>query len=52
MFLVEQNARLALATCDRGLVMESGSITGAGASATLVEDAAVQKAYFGDNKHA
>ena len=46
-FLVEQNARLALASCDRGYIMASGSITGAGAAATLAEDAAVQEAYFG-----
>ncbi|GEP29649.1 ABC transporter ATP-binding protein [Sulfuriferula plumbiphila] len=46
-FLVEQNARLALASCDRGYIMASGSITGAGAAATLMGDAAVQEAYFG-----
>ena len=46
--LVEQNARLALATCERGLVMESGAITLQGASATLALDAAIQKSYFGE----
>lgn len=46
-FLVEQNARLALESCDRGYIMASGNITGAGTAATLMEDAAVQEAYFG-----
>ena len=46
--LVEQNARLALATCERGLVMESGAISLQGASATLAQDAAIQKSYFGE----
>lgn len=46
--LVEQNARLALATCERGLVMESGVLTLQGASATLAQDAAIQKSYFGE----
>lgn len=47
LLLVEQNARLALASSDRGYIMASGSITGTGAAATLAEDAAVQDAYFG-----
>ncbi len=46
--LVEQNARLALATCERGLVMESGALTLQGSSATLAQDAAIQKSYFGE----
>jgi branched-chain amino acid transport system ATP-binding protein len=46
--LVEQNARLALATCERGLVMESGALTLQGASATLAQDAVIQKSYFGE----
>jgi branched-chain amino acid transport system ATP-binding protein len=46
--LVEQNARLALATCERGLVMESGVIALQGSSATLAQDAAIQKSYFGE----
>ncbi|MEO6145995.1 MAG: ABC transporter ATP-binding protein [Sulfuriferula sp.] len=46
-FLVEQNARLALESCDRGYIMTSGNITGAGMASTLMDDAAVQEAYFG-----
>jgi branched-chain amino acid transport system ATP-binding protein len=46
--LVEQNARLALATCERGLVMESGVIVLQGSSATLAQDAVIQKSYFGE----
>ncbi|GCB02357.1 branched-chain amino acid transport ATP-binding protein LivF [Sulfuriferula multivorans] len=46
-FLVEQNARLALESCDRGYIMASGNITGAGTAATLIDDPAVQEAYFG-----
>jgi branched-chain amino acid transport system ATP-binding protein len=45
--LVEQNARLALATCERGLVMERGEIALQGAAATLAQDATIQRAYFG-----
>lgn len=47
LLLVEQNARLALASTDRGYIMASGSIAGAGAAATLAGDAAVREAYFG-----
>jgi branched-chain amino acid transport system ATP-binding protein len=46
--LVEQNARLALELASRGYVMESGSITLAGESRSLLADAKVREAYLGE----
>jgi branched-chain amino acid transport system ATP-binding protein len=46
--LVEQNARLALEVASRGYVMESGNITLAGESATLLADPKVREAYLGE----
>ena len=46
--LVEQNARLALEVASRGYVMESGSITLAGDSKTLLADPKVREAYLGE----
>ncbi|WP_409994718.1 ABC transporter ATP-binding protein [Denitratisoma sp. DHT3] len=46
--LVEQNARLALETCQRGYVMESGRLTLAGPSAELAADPRVRAAYLGE----
>ncbi|MCF8149366.1 MAG: ABC transporter ATP-binding protein [Burkholderiaceae bacterium] len=46
--LVEQNARLALDICSRGYVMESGKITLADNSATLLADPRVRAAYLGE----
>jgi branched-chain amino acid transport system ATP-binding protein len=46
--LVEQNARLALQTCSRGYVMESGRITLADSAANLLADARVRAAYLGE----
>ncbi|MEW6165591.1 MAG: ABC transporter ATP-binding protein [Pseudomonadota bacterium] len=46
--LVEQNARLALQTCSRGYVMESGAITLADSSASLLADPRVRAAYLGE----
>jgi len=46
-FLIEQNARLALDLCPRGYVLEAGRIVLAGASVDLVQSAAVQAAYLG-----
>jgi branched-chain amino acid transport system ATP-binding protein len=48
LLLVEQNARLALETCQRGYVMESGLITAAGSAASLVADPRVRQAYLGE----
>ncbi len=47
-FLVEQNARLALQTCSRGYVMESGLITLADTAASLIADPRVRAAYLGE----
>ena len=46
--LVEQNARLALELASRGYVMESGSITLAGESRSLLADPKVREAYLGE----
>jgi len=45
--LVEQNARQSLKIADRGYLIESGRIVGAGTAATLREDPSVQRAYLG-----
>jgi branched-chain amino acid transport system ATP-binding protein len=46
-FLVEQNAYMALKLSHRGYVMENGSITLEGKSNTLLTDDSVKKAYLG-----
>jgi branched-chain amino acid transport system ATP-binding protein len=48
LLLVEQNAKLALETCDRGYVMESGSIALADTAARLLENPDVRRAYLGE----
>jgi branched-chain amino acid transport system ATP-binding protein len=48
LLLVEQNARLALQTCHRGYVMESGSIAVADTAQRLLADPAVRQAYLGE----
>jgi len=45
--LVEQNARLALQSADRGYVLETGRITIEGVAAELVHDERVKQAYLG-----
>lgn len=45
--LVEQNARAALETADRGYVLETGSIVLEGTSGDLVHDARVASTYLG-----
>jgi branched-chain amino acid transport system ATP-binding protein len=45
--LVEQNARLALQSADRGYVLEAGRITIEGLAADLLRDERVKKAYLG-----
>lgn len=47
-FLVEQNAHLALKTCQRGYVMENGSITLADTAHSLAANPAVKHAYLGE----
>jgi branched-chain amino acid transport system ATP-binding protein len=46
-FLVEQNAFVALSIADRGYVMETGRITISGPAAELLEDDRVREAYLG-----
>ncbi|OIP49373.1 MAG: ABC transporter ATP-binding protein [Deltaproteobacteria bacterium CG_4_10_14_3_um_filter_60_8] len=48
MLLVEQNARLALQTCSRGYVMESGVITLADSARQLIDNPKVKEAYLGE----
>jgi branched-chain amino acid transport system ATP-binding protein len=48
LLLVEQNARLALETSQRGYVMESGRIVMDGPSATLLGDDRIRQAYLGE----
>ena len=44
--LIEQNARQALAICDRGYILQKGKIVLSGPKEKLVSDESVQKAYF------
>ncbi len=46
-FLVEQNAKMALETASRGYVLETGEITLEDSSASLLGNPAVHKAYLG-----
>ena len=46
--LIEQNARLALQTCHRGYVMESGTITLSGEAKSLLDNPDVRRAYLGE----
>jgi branched-chain amino acid transport system ATP-binding protein len=48
LLLVEQNARLALETCHRGYVMESGAIATADTAQRLLADPQVRQAYLGE----
>jgi branched-chain amino acid transport system ATP-binding protein len=48
LLLIEQNARLALQTCDRGYVMESGLITLSGEAKVLLDNPDVRRAYLGE----
>jgi branched-chain amino acid transport system ATP-binding protein len=46
--LIEQNAKMALETANRGYVMESGEITLSGEARALLEDPKVRQAYLGE----
>ncbi len=48
--LIEQNANMALKAAHRGYVMETGSITLAGAGLDLLNDESVKAAYLGKQK--
>jgi branched-chain amino acid transport system ATP-binding protein len=49
-FLVEQNAKMALKYADRGYVIETGKIMFEGSSQYLMENHEVQRAYLGKQK--
>jgi branched-chain amino acid transport system ATP-binding protein len=46
-FVVEQNARMALAIADRGYVLQSGRVVLAGTAGSLLENPQMQRAYLG-----
>ena len=46
-FMVEQNATLALSIAHRGYVLQSGKVVLEGAAATLLADPAIREAYLG-----
>jgi branched-chain amino acid transport system ATP-binding protein len=46
-FLVEQNARMALSVSDRGYVLETGKIVASDTSANLLQSDKVKNAYLG-----
>ena len=46
-FLVEQNARMALSMADRGYVLQNGDLVKEGPGRELLEDEEVRKAYLG-----
>lgn len=48
--LIEQNANMALKTCDYGYVIETGNITLEGDGETLLNDEGVKEAYLGKTK--
>ncbi len=48
-FLVEQNAHMALTVADAGYVMETGRVTLSGPAQDLALDEAVRKAYLGED---
>jgi branched-chain amino acid transport system ATP-binding protein len=50
-FLVEQNANLALGFADRGYVMETGVITLSGTGTALLADEHVRESYLGARTH-
>ncbi len=45
--VVEQNVSLALATCERGYVIEDGSVTISDTAEALRKDDGIRKAYLG-----
>lgn len=47
LLIVEQNVRASLSIADRGYLLEAGRIVGAGSSAGLISDPAVQRAFLG-----
>jgi branched-chain amino acid transport system ATP-binding protein len=50
-FMVEQNARVALSIAHRGYVLQSGVVVLEGAAAALLADPAIREAYLGQRRH-
>lgn len=48
LLLVEQNARLALASTDRAYVLDSGNLSHCGRSADMLDDQKIKQAYLGE----
>lgn len=48
LLLVEQNARMALASTDRAYVLDSGNLNHSGRSADLLDDEKIKQAYLGE----
>lgn len=48
LLLVEQNARLALASTDRAYVLDSGSLSHSGRSADMLDDEKIKQIYLGE----
>ncbi len=48
LLLVEQNARLALASTDRAYVLDSGSLSHSGRSADMLDDEKIKRIYLGE----
>jgi branched-chain amino acid transport system ATP-binding protein len=46
-FMVEQNATLALSIAHRGYVLQNGAIVLSGAAGELLDNTAIQEAYLG-----
>ena len=49
--LIEQNANMALKTCDYGYVIETGNITMEGEGSKLLNDDRVKEAYLGKSRN-
>jgi branched-chain amino acid transport system ATP-binding protein len=49
--LIEQNARQALAVCDRGYILQKGAIVLSGSREELASDERVQRAYFAADRN-
>ena len=47
-FVVEQNANMALSIADRGYVLQTGEIVLAGAATALLENPRMREAYLGE----
>ena len=48
MFVVEQNANMALSIADRGYVIQTGEVVLSGDAQDLLHDPSMQQAYLGE----